>query len=71
MNAVDTVLASGKASTSLLQRKLYIGYGKAARYIDKMTELGIISEPDGAKPRDVLVTPKEWLDKLAEIQGEK
>lgn len=54
--AVEVVVASGKASTSLLQRKLRIGYGRASRLIDMMEEQGIIGPPDGAKPRQVLVS---------------
>jgi S-DNA-T family DNA segregation ATPase FtsK/SpoIIIE len=53
--AVEVVVASGKASTSLLQRKLRIGYGRASRLIDMMEEQGIIGPADGAKPRQVLV----------------
>jgi S-DNA-T family DNA segregation ATPase FtsK/SpoIIIE len=54
--AVEVVINSGKASTSLLQRKLRIGYGRASRLIDMMEEQGIIGPADGAKPRQVLVT---------------
>lgn len=71
LEAVDCVMSTGKASTSLLQRKLCIGYGKAARYLDKMEELGIISAPNGQAPRSLILTPKEWLIKLAELTGEK
>ena len=53
--AVEVVIASGKASTSLLQRKLRIGYGRASRLMDMMEEQGIIGPADGAKPRQVLV----------------
>ena len=53
--AVEVVVASGKASTSLLQRKLRIGYGRASRLIDMMEEQGIIGPADGAKGRQVLV----------------
>lgn len=53
--AVEVVIANGKASTSLLQRKLRIGYGRASRLIDIMEERGIISPADGSRPREVLV----------------
>ena len=53
--AARLVVATGKASTSLLQRRLRIGYGRAARLLDIMEHEGIISPPDGSKPRDVLV----------------
>ncbi|RTK94218.1 DNA translocase FtsK [Candidatus Saccharibacteria bacterium] len=53
--AVEVVIDAGKASTSLLQRKLRIGYGKAARMIESMEEQGIVSHADGSRPREVLV----------------
>ncbi len=55
-DAVRAVIESGKASTSLLQRRLRIGYGRAARIIETMEEQGIIGPADGNRPRDVLVT---------------
>jgi len=54
-DAVRVVIDNGKASTSLLQRKLRIGYGRASRLMDMMEEQGIIGPADGAKPREVLV----------------
>ena len=53
--AVEAVIQAGKASTSLLQRRLRIGYGKAARMIETMEEQGIIGPADGSRPREVLV----------------
>ncbi len=55
-DAVRVVVDNRKASTSLLQRKLRIGYGRASRIMDMMEDQGIISPADGSKPRDVLVT---------------
>jgi len=55
-DAVQVVLQSRKASTSLLQRKLRVGYARAARIIEEMEEQGIIGPADGARPRDVLIT---------------
>ena len=60
--AVDVVINHGKASTSLIQRKVQIGYGKAARFLDFMEDLGIVSPPDGAKPRCVLISAEEWKE---------
>lgn len=54
-DAVHVVLEARKASTSLLQRRLRIGYGKAARLMEQMEEQGIISVADGSRPREVLV----------------
>ncbi len=61
--AVRIVVESGKASTSLLQRRLRLGYGRAARLIDLMEKDGIVSAPDGARPREVLKRP-EWLHEV-------
>ncbi len=54
-DAVRVVIENKKASTSLLQRRLRIGYGRASRLIDEMEEQGIVGSASGAKPRDVLV----------------
>jgi len=58
--AIEVALENGKISTSLLQRKLSLGFGKAARMIDRMQEMGIVSAPNGQKPRDVLITMDEY-----------
>lgn len=55
-DAVRVVVDSGKASASLLQRRLRVGYARAARLMEEMEEQGIIGPADGARPRDVLVT---------------
>jgi len=65
LEAADLATKQGKISTSLLQRKIGIGYGKAAKFIDIMEELGIVSESNGQKPRDVLVTRDEWREMLS------
>ena len=65
LEAVDLAIKSGKISTSLIQRKVSVGYGKAAKFIDIMEDLGIVSEPNGQKPRDVLVTRDEWHEMLS------
>jgi len=58
-DAVGVVIGDGKASTSLLQRRLRIGYGRASRIIDEMEERGIIGHADGSRPREVLVSSIE------------
>jgi DNA segregation ATPase FtsK/SpoIIIE, S-DNA-T family len=58
--AMRVVLEMGKASTSTLQRRLRLGYGRAARILDMMYRDGIIGPPDGSKPREVLKRP-DWL----------
>ena len=55
-DAVRVVIEGGKASASLLQRRLRVGYARAARLIEQMEEQGIIGPADGARPRDVLVS---------------
>ena len=65
LDAVELAVKSGKISTSLIQRKISIGYGKAAKFIDYMEDMGIVSEPNGQKPRDVLVTKDEWHEMLS------
>ena len=64
--AAEVCLQNQGGSTSLLQRKLSIGYGKAARIIDQLEEAGILSQADGSKPRDVLI----GFDQLDEYCGE-
>ena len=68
LDAVELAIRSKKISTSLLQRKLSIGYGKAAKYIDAMEEIGVVSEPRGQKPRDVLISMDEWHEKLSRVE---
>jgi S-DNA-T family DNA segregation ATPase FtsK/SpoIIIE len=62
-DAVRVVLEMGKASTSTLQRRLRLGYGRAARILDMMQHEGIIGPPDGSKPREVLKRP-DWLSEV-------
>jgi S-DNA-T family DNA segregation ATPase FtsK/SpoIIIE len=61
--ALDVAIEMGKISTSLLQRRLEIGYGRAAKIIDRMEALGYVSAPDGNKPRAVLVSKAEIMEK--------
>ncbi|MBC7746851.1 hypothetical protein H7Y40_02635 [Pedobacter sp.] len=55
-DAVRVVVENRKASTSLLQRRLRIGYSRAARIMEEMEDQGIIGAADGARPRDVLIS---------------
>lgn len=64
LKAVRLVIENGSASTSFLQRRLQIGYARAAAMLDRMQEDGIISAPDGAKPRSVLLTFEQFLERL-------
>ncbi len=65
--AVELAIANKKISTSLLQRKLGIGFGKAAKYLDMMEELGFVSGPDGHLPREVYITEERWKEALKKI----
>ncbi len=61
--AIKVVVEIGQASTSLLQRKLKLGYGRASRIIDQMEARGIIGPYEGAKPRQVLISAAEWMER--------
>ena len=64
-DAVKLAIESGKISTSLLQRRLGVGYGRAAKLIDQMEERGYVSPANGTKPREVLITMNEFLERKA------
>ena len=61
----EIAIKSKKVSTSLLQRKISIGYSKAAKYIDAMEDQGFVSEQNGSKPRDILISMDEWHELLS------
>ena len=61
--AIKFVIDSGQASTSMLQRRLRVGYARAGRMIDEMEMMGIIGPYQGAKPREVLITYQDWLER--------
>lgn len=61
--AIEVVIDAGQASTSLLQRKLKLGYARAARIIDELEGMGIISGFEGSKPRNVLISREQWYEK--------
>ena len=58
--AVDVILETGQASVSMLQRRLKLGYARAARIVDEMEERGIVGPFQGSKPRTILVTKEQW-----------
>ena len=62
---VELAIREGKISTSLIQRELSLGYGRAARYIDIMCKMGIVSEPNGPKPRDTLIDYAQYEEMRA------
>ena len=65
-DAVRVAVEEGRISTSLLQRKLGIGYGRAAKLIDRMQLDGIVSPPDGAKPRSILITAEQYMERFVD-----
>ena len=58
--AVDVVLETGQASVSMLQRRLKLGYARAARIVDEMEEMGIVGPFQGSIPREILITKQQW-----------
>ena len=60
--AIKCVVEAGQASTSLLQRRLRLGYARAGRLIDEMEQMGIVGPHEGSKPRQVLITYAQWLE---------
>ena len=60
--AVDVIFDTKQASVSMLQRRLKLGYARAARIVDQMEELGIVGPFEGSKPRQVLITKEQWQE---------
>ena len=62
--AVELAIETQKVATSLLQRRLGVGYGRAAKIIDRMEALGYVSAPEGNKARKVLITHQEYAARM-------
>ena len=60
--AIEVVLEMGQASVSMLQRRLKLGYGRAARLVDQMEEKGVVGPFEGSKPRQLLITKEQWQE---------
>ena len=67
--AIEVVIEAGQASTSSLQRRLKLGYARAARIIDQLEELGVVGPFEGAKPRAVLMTREMWLQRKLAMEN--
>ena len=68
--AIRVVVENGQASTSLLQRKLKLGYARAARIVDEMEGRGVVGPYEGSKPRKVLITREEYLQMKMTYEGD-
>ena len=60
--AIETVIETGQASTSFIQRRFKVGYARAGRIMDQMEARGIISGYEGSKPRQVLMSKERWAE---------
>lgn len=69
-DAIGVVVDNGQASTTLLQRKLKVGYARAARIMDELEERSIVGPYEGSKPRKVLITKAQWLEMNAMASDE-
>ena len=61
-DGVEAILEVGQASVSMLQRRLKLGYARAARIVDELEEKGIVGPFEGSKPRKVLITKQQWME---------
>lgn len=69
MDAIDVVVEGGQASVSMLQRRLKLGYSRAARIVDQMEERGIVGPFEGSKPRQILISKEDWQEMKLRRQG--
>lgn len=69
MEAIDVVISGGQASVSMLQRRLKLGYSRAARIVDQMEERGIVGPFEGSKPRQILISKEDWQEMKLRRQG--
>ncbi len=67
--AAEAVITAGQASTTMLQKKLKLGYARASRVMDQLEERGIVGPSEGAKPRQVLLSKNEWYEMQALAEG--
>jgi S-DNA-T family DNA segregation ATPase FtsK/SpoIIIE len=69
--AVEVILETGQASVSMLQRRLKLGYSRAARLVDQMEERGIVGPFEGSKPRQLLITRESWQERKMSSREEE
>ncbi len=68
--AIEAIIREGVASTTFLQRRLKLGYARAARVMEEIESMGIIGPANGAKPREILMTKEQWLERRASMGGD-
>ena len=68
-DAIEVVVNAGGASTTMLQKKLKLGYARASRVMDQLEEKGIVGPSEGAKPRAVLISKQQWYEMQALAEG--
>ena len=68
-DAIEVVVNAGGASTTMLQKKLKLGYARASRVMDQLEEKGIVGPSEGAKPRAVLISKQQWYEMQALADG--
>ncbi len=67
--AIECIVREGTASTTFLQRRLKLGYARAARIMDELEQMGIVGPADGAKPREIKMTKEQWLERKTSMGG--
>ena len=67
--AIECIVRENVASTTFLQRRLKLGYARAARIMDELEEMGVVGPADGAKPREIRMTKEQWLERRASMGG--
>ena len=67
-DAIEVVVDAGQASISMIQRRLRVGYARAARLVDEMEVRGLVSGFDGSKPRNVLITKEEFEEQYRNLE---
>lgn len=67
--AIECIVREGTASTTFLQRRLKLGYARAARIMDELEQMGIVGPADGAKPREIKMTKEQWLERKTTMGG--
>lgn len=67
--AIEHIVRENVASTTFLQRRLKLGYARAARIMDELEEMGVVGPADGAKPREIRMTKEQWLERKTSMGG--